>query len=133
MSWKLLVATPLDVSAVISSSARVCKGCFWRGAHARDLRCACGRLLGSFSCLETLASNLKHAGARFTIFHQGTECGFENAFAKRRPDGGIATARLFSPDPRVADLVDGLATLVLDRTFRAARLPLDHPNATDRP
>jgi hypothetical protein len=65
-----------------------------------------------------------------TIFHQGTECGFENAFAKRRPAGGIATVWLF---PRVADLVDGWATLVLDRTFRAARLPLSLPNAADRP
>jgi hypothetical protein len=52
--------------------------------------------------LETLArvAILEHAVARVTDFHEGTECGFENALAKQRPDGGIATARLFSPDPR---------------------------------
>jgi hypothetical protein len=59
-------------------------------------------------------------------------CGFENAFAKRR-HGGIATAHLFHLIPVIADLVDGLATLVLDRTLRAARLPIDHPNAAGKP
>jgi EAL domain-containing protein (putative c-di-GMP-specific phosphodiesterase class I) len=85
--------------------------------------------------LETLArlAILEQAGARAADFPEGTECGFENALAKRHPDGGVATARLFHRIAAIADLVDSLATLVLDRTFRVAVLPIDHPNAAGKP
>jgi hypothetical protein len=57
---------------------------------------------------------------------------------RRRVTMGAPTAA--SPLPgffhriaAIADLVDGLATLVLDRTSRADLLPIDHPNAAGKP
>jgi hypothetical protein len=48
----------------------------------------------------------EHAGARITDFHEGTECGFENAPTKQRPDGGIPRPGFFHQIPAIADLVD---------------------------
>jgi hypothetical protein len=62
----------------------------------------------------------------------------QNAALGMRLRSGAPTAA--SPLPgffhriaAIANLVDGPATLVLNRTFRVALLPIDHPDAAGKP